>query len=344
MELSAGKLWCFRRLADKNGLFKMTAVDQRPPIMNLVKEKKGVAEASYQDVSDVKALLTKTLAPSSTAMLLDPIWAYPNAIQHVDPAQGLLITLEEHDFLDTEKGRISTEIVDWSVEKIKRIGADGVKFLAWYRPDADPALCDYQHKLVEKIGNACKKHDICFLLEMLVYPLPGDSDQTKEYVEHASKHPQNVVDSLKAFADPAFGVDIFKLESPVPGSTVPEPGSPGAAECQEWFNQLDQISQVPWVMLSAGADMKTFKNILTYAYNAGASGYLAGRAIWWQAAQSFPDLATMEKELMENAVPYAGTIGSLTDQQAKPWHQHRAFEAGITPPGFGPNFPKEYSA
>lgn len=150
MELTAGKLWCYRRLADENGIFKMTAVDQRPPIMNLVKDKIGVTEANYKDVAAVKALLTKTLAPCSTAMLLDPIWAYPNAIQYVNPGQGLLLTLEAHNFVDTKNGRLSSEIVDWSVEKIKRIGADGVKFLSWYRPDADPSVCEQQQNLVEK--------------------------------------------------------------------------------------------------------------------------------------------------------------------------------------------------
>ena len=344
MELTAGKLWCFRRLADENGIFKMTAVDQRPPIMNLIKEKRSVSEASYEDVANVKALLTKTLAPYSTAMLLDPIWAYPNAIQHVKPTQGLLLTLEAHDFIDTEKGRLSGEIVDWTVEKIKRIGGDGVKFLAWYHPEAAPEVCQYQQDLVEKIGQACRRYDICFLLELLVYPLPGQPNQTTEYTEYVSKYPQHVVDSLKAFADPKFGVDIFKLESPVPGAAVPHPDSAEAAQCQAWFDQLGEISQVPWVMLSAGADMKTFENILAYAYQAGASGYLAGRAIWWQAAQQFPDLKAMEDQLDALAVPYAEKIGQLTKEKATPWYTHKAFQAGLKPRGFGQRFPSGYTA
>ena len=34
MELSPGKLWGMRRMADAHGRYKMTAVDQRPPIKN----------------------------------------------------------------------------------------------------------------------------------------------------------------------------------------------------------------------------------------------------------------------------------------------------------------------
>jgi tagatose 1,6-diphosphate aldolase len=342
MELSAGKLWCFRRLADKNGLFKMTAVDQRPPIMNVIKEKLNVDEASYEDVSRIKALLTKTLAQHSSAMLLDPIWAYSNAIEYVEPSQGLLITLEAHDFEETPGGRKSSEIVDWNVEKIKRLGADGVKVLAWYRPDADPAICQYQQDMVEAIGKACQKYDICFLFELLVYPLEGDAHQTKEYVETQSKRPELVIDSVKTFADPKFGIDIFKLESPIPAAEVPALDSPEAAECQGWFNRLGQACNVPWVMLSAGADMDAFEKVLTYAYQAGASGYLAGRAIWWKAAQHFPDLQKMETELNNEGVAYIKKIGQLTNECATPWFKHKQFAKGYQITGAGQNFPANY--
>ncbi len=39
---------------------------------------------------------------------------------------------------DVAGGRLSAEIDDWSVEKIKRAGGDAVKVLTWYRPDGDP--------------------------------------------------------------------------------------------------------------------------------------------------------------------------------------------------------------
>ncbi len=342
MELSAGKLWGLRRLADANGLFKMTAVDQRPPIMNLIKEKKNVPDASYEDVAAVKTVLTKSLANESTAMLLDPIWAYPQAIDHVRPNQGLLITLEEHAFAEDERGRRSAEIADWSVAKIKKLGADGVKALAWYRPDADPEVCEHQQRWVQTLGDACKAHDICFLFELLVYPLPGDAHQTKDYVEHKAKRPELVIDSVKAFADPKFGVDIFKLESPLAGGQVPALDSPEAEECQQWFHQLGAASPVPWVMLSAGANMETFERILTYAYRAGASGYLAGRAIWWKAAQHFPNLEQMEAELRDEGVAYVQKISQLTDELATPWQKHRAFAEGVRIQGAGPDFPKNY--
>lgn len=341
MEISAGKLWSLRRLADSGGRFKMVAVDQRPPIMTLISEKTGMAATDVQ-VAEVKETLTRGLAPQASAMLLDPIWAYSDAIRHVNPGQGLVVTLEDHRAAETDGGRKSSDIADWSVAKIKRLGADAVKVLAWYRPDAAPEICAHQQDYVERIGQACARHDICFLFEMLVYPLPGEADQTTDYREHRVKRPQNVVDSLRTFADPRFGVDIFKLESPIPGDQVPDPNSAGAAACQKWFDELGRIANRPWVMLSAGADMASFRNILSYAYRAGASGYLAGRAIWWQAMQYYPDMTAVEGALSGASVGFMNEINELTDKHAVAWHEHRAFAQGLRIAGAGADFPRNY--
>ena len=344
MTLSAGKLWSIRRLADTSGRFKMTAVDQRPPIMDLVRRARGTEAASYADVASVKRALTRCLAAESSAMLLDPIWAYPESIAEVRHDQGLLVTLEDHEFEDTPGGRRSRPIADWSVAKIKRLGADGVKALVWYRPDADEGVRRHQHALVERLGEQCRRHDICFLLELLVYPLPGDDAQTRDYVEFAAKRPALVVDSVRDFADPRLGIDILKLESPIPASEMPAHDEPGAEACQTWFERLAEAAHVPWVMLSAGADMQQFERILGYAYAAGASGYLAGRAIWSRAAQHFPDVEAMCAELSTDAVAYMQRINTLTDVHARPWHTHPSVSTPLAIEGAGRDFPRNYVA
>ena len=98
MEIAPGKLWGMRRMADEGGRFKMTAVDQRPPIKALVAERRGAAEAPYDDVCAVKALLVRELGPYSSALLLDPHYAYPSAIHLVRPSKGLILTLEDSVF------------------------------------------------------------------------------------------------------------------------------------------------------------------------------------------------------------------------------------------------------
>ena len=129
MQLSPGKLWGMRRMADSNGLFKMTAVDQRPPIKNPIAAYLGADEAPWKDVAHFKGMLVDTLQSLSSAMLLDPHYAIPYSLDRLSPAKGLIVTLEDSLFVDSPEGRMSSNIDNWSVEKIKRMGGDAVKVL-----------------------------------------------------------------------------------------------------------------------------------------------------------------------------------------------------------------------
>ena len=325
MGISAGKYWGMRRMADATGRFRMTAVDQRPPIKNPIRAKRGTAEAPWEDVARFKELLIVELQAESSAMLLDPHYAYPRGVTMLDASLGLILTLEDSIFRETPGGRLSAEIDDWSVQQIKRAGGDAVKVLTWYRPDAAPEVCAAQQDFTQRIGQACARYDISFVFELLVYPLAKDAEQTTEYVEMKTKQAQLVIDSVRTFADPRFGVDMFKLESPVPAGDLPEPGSPGAAAVQALFDELDRAAGRPWVMLSAGAGMADFRRVLHYAYAAGASGYLAGRAIWLEAFQRFPDWDGIRDELRGAAVPYMRELNKLTGTMARPWHTHPCY-------------------
>jgi len=328
MTISAGKFWGMRRMADADGRFKMTAVDQRPPIKNPIKAKRGTTEAPWEDVAGFKELLIRELQHESSAMLLDPHYAYPRGVTMLDASRGLILTLEDSLFRETPGGRLSAEIDDWSVEKIKRAGGDAVKVLTWYRPDAEAGVCAAQQAFTRRVGAACARFDIPFVFELLVYPLARDAEQTSDYVEMQTKQAELVIDSVRAFAAPEFGVDLFKLESPVPAAAVPEPGAPGAAAVQALFHELDRAAGRPWVMLSAGAGMEEFRRVLHYAYAAGASGYLAGRAIWLEAFQRFPDWDGIRDELRAEAVPYMRSLNALTDAAARPWHAHPCYGPG----------------
>ncbi len=332
MSISAGKLWGLRRLADDQGRFKMVAADQRPPIKDLVRNARGAEVAEYEDVALVKRLLVEELSPGASAVLLDPHYAYPKAIDAVSPRHGLLLTLEDSVFEETERGRRSFAIDDWSVEKIRRVGADAVKVLAWYRPDAEPGIREHQKEFVARIGEECARYDIPFLFELLVYSFPGDDLHTTGYVEQPGKRSDHVLESVATFAAPEFGVDVFKLESPIPAGDVPDPHGEdtGAIDAtRAIFEEINRLSPVPWVMLSAGASQAAFERVLTYAFRAGASGFLAGRAIWWEALGAFPDVTAVRQALRSDSLPYLSRINSLADREALPFTRHRAYgEAG----------------
>lgn len=328
MPPSPGKLWGLRRMADTSGRFKMTAVDQRPPIKAPIARHHGLAEAPWDEVARFKALLIETLQPESSALLLDPHYAIPRGLDLMSPAKGLIVTLEDSIFEETPGGRLSAEIDDWSVGKIKRMGADAVKVLAWYRPDAGAEVLAHQRAFVARVGGACARLDLPFLFELLVYPLARDAEQTTDYVEMRSKRADHVLQSVEEFSKPDYGVDVFKLESPVAAARVPPPDAEGAAAVQALFAEMGRLAGRPWVMLSAGAGQAEFRNILAHACRAGASGYLAGRAIWAEAFARYPDWDAIRAGLEGPARAYMRELNALTDADARPWHAHPCFGDG----------------
>ncbi|SDB59027.1 tagatose 1,6-diphosphate aldolase [Bauldia litoralis] len=344
MELSSGKLRGIRRLADSDGRFKMVAVDQRPPMLKALADKLGGRAPGYEDLGTAKAVLAEALLPLGSALLIDPDYGYPQAESVIAPDKGLLITLEDFNFSETADGRKTSLMRGWGVEKVKRLGADGVKLLLWYRPDASTNVVDHQKALVRSVGEACRIYDIPFLLELLVFPFKGSAGHSTDYTEDKDKHPDLVLQSLRDFADPEFGVDIYKLESPALAKSLPDPDD-DTAEARTAQSQFDEISRIidkPWVMLSAGASMEVFRRVLTYAYRAGANGYLAGRAIWWPAFQHFPDIAAMKADLATQSVNYMGDINRLTDAKARPWVEAKIFGGHATLDNAGHSFPADY--
>ncbi|GIT91136.1 tagatose 1,6-diphosphate aldolase [Jannaschia pagri] len=320
LSLTPGKQLGFRRMSDAAGRFKMTAVDQRPPIKGPIAAAHG-GEAPWEKVAEVKTALMEALQPSSTAMLLDPHYAIPHGWQAFDPRKGLIVTLEDSLFRDTGQGRFSAEIDDWSVGKIKRMGGDAVKVLAWFRPDISEEVRVAQEDFVKRTGDLCAALDIPFLFELLVHPVENDAEQTSEYTEMATKHSDHVLRSVEHFAGADYGVDVFKLESPVPAKGI----TGGDRAVQDLFDEMGRLAARPWVMLSAGAGKGDFKTVLDYAYAAGASGYLAGRAIWLDAFNAWPDMEAMKAGLVQESMPYMAELNALTDAKATPWHAHPAY-------------------
>jgi hypothetical protein len=99
------------------------------------------------------------------------------------------------------------------------------------------------------------------------------------------------------------------------------------------------------VMLSAGAGPADFERSLHYAYRAGASGYLAGRAIWWEPFTHFPDLRRMDSALASESVGVLERLHALTAARAVPWHANGPAAPSAAAPSAvhdEPSFPAAY--
>jgi tagatose 1,6-diphosphate aldolase len=324
-----GKTRGLARLADPDGHFRMVALDQRPPMFDAIAQAKKITkdQVTYADVAAAKRLLVEALAPHCSSMLFDPNFAVPAAIDLMPARCGLIMTLEEHRVEETAAGRKSRVIDNWSVPKIRAMGGDAVKVLAWYRPDADTAVNAHQQRFVREIGDECRRNDIPYVLELLVYPFLGSANHTADYVESPGKLPSLVIESVREFAKPEYGVDLLKLESPLAANSLPHrDGSATAIAAQREFDAVGEICNehgIPWVLLSGGAAHDKFERVLEYAYAAGAGGFLAGRTIWLEAVRThFPDLAAVSSALKKQSVAILNSLSRLTKARAHSWEPH----------------------
>jgi tagatose 1,6-diphosphate aldolase len=321
-----GKTRGLARLADADGYFRMVALDQRPPMFEAIAQARKIArdQVTYADVISAKRLLVEALAPHCSSMLFDPNFAVPAAIDLLPAHCGLIMTLEEHRVEETAGGRKSRAIDNWSVAKIRAMGGDAVKVLAWYRPDASAEVLAHQQRFVREIGEQCERYDIPYVLELLVYPFLGSANHTADYVESPEKLPALVIDSVREFSKPEYAVDLLKLESPLAANSLPpRDGGTATAAAQAEFDAIGDICRdhgIPWVLLSGGAAPDKFERVLQYAYAAGAGGFLAGRTIWLNAVRShFPDLVAVSSTLRRESVGVLDRLSQLTKAEANAW-------------------------
>ncbi|HLF26746.1 MAG TPA: tagatose 1,6-diphosphate aldolase [Anaerolineae bacterium] len=316
-QLTIGKLRGLQQLADPDGIFAMCAMDHRGSMQRLI-NKAAPDQVTYDVLVEYKRDLTETLAPVSTAVLLDPIFGAAQAIASgaLPGYTGLLVSLEETGYEQDAQGRVTTLLPNWSVDKIK------------CRPDlADNA--PRQRDVTRRVADACIRADIPFLLEPIAYPI---SEAERNPSVFAARKPCLVAQSARDLTP--LGVDVLKAEFPADMRYEKDDGKLRAA-----CDQLNNASQSPWILLSAGVTFDEFARQVKIACQAGASGFLGGRAIW-EEAMNMPDarerrqwLGTIGADRMRRLHDIAGDFGrpwwkkwggsiaALTDVQSN-WYEH----------------------
>ena len=174
--ISEGKLKSLDAVSNKKGVISAAAMDQRGSLQKSIAKAKGVSEneVTPEMMSEFKIIITKTLTPHASAILLDPEFGLPAAKQRSKNA-GLLLAYEKTGYDATEEGRIPDFLDGYSAKRLKEEGADCVKVLLYYTPFDNPKVNEKKHQIMERIGKECEEADIAFFLEFVGYdPKGGD--------------------------------------------------------------------------------------------------------------------------------------------------------------------------
>ncbi len=309
MNISIGKLRGLQQLADPKGMMTMCAIDHRGALKRALNEK-NPDTVSYQDMVDFKLDLCQAVAPFASAILLDPEYGAGQAIDAglLPASKGLLVSMEKTGYTGDSTARITELLPGWSVKKAKRMGASAVKLLIYFRPDLKD-VASKQLDLVAKLADQCLEEDIAFLVEPVSYPIEEDEVSSKKFAEIK---PSLVIETARQIT--ALPIDVLKAEFPA-DIKFEQDKEKLLGLCQE----LNQASRLPWVLLSAGVDFDSFKKQVKIACKSGASGFLAGRALWQEGAQIRSRQERMNF-FQNTAAPRLKELAEIADSYGKPWY------------------------
>ena len=264
------------RVSTDTGRFSVLAIDHvrsfaatvRPDDPDLL---------SFEDIRAAKLRLVEGLAPHAGGILVDP-----GFLTGLDMAQraalagtGLILGIEDGDYEDV---RTSPRLLPgWNVQRAAALDVDAVKIAVYFDPDRNAGVAQ---RFVADVVEECREAGMPLFCEPLaLYRRPEDRTRA-------------VLEGVKLFGH--LGADVMKLQFPHAAGSGP--GGPAWVEsCAE----IDRICPIPWTILSEGSDYGLFREQLRVACRAGASGFLAGRAVWREAATGASDLGSGADRLDE---------------------------------------------
>jgi tagatose 1,6-diphosphate aldolase len=314
--LSIGKIRGLQQIAGADGVFTMCAMDHRGSLESAlcVQER---TDNCPREMTDFKLELCEALAPYASAVLLDPIYGAAQAITRslIPKTCGLLVSLEATGYTGDSQYRETLLLENWSVAKLKRMGASAAKILVYYRPDLK-GLAQRQLQLVGEVARECLRYDIPLLVEPVSYPVGNEVGNAGEFARIKS---EVVVQTAREMT--ALPIDVLKAEFPADLNFHTD-----EEKLSQFCMELDSASQKPWVILSAGASFEPFLKEVEIACRCGASGFLAGRAVW-QEAVAMTDGNARRKYLATVAADRLKRLAEMAHKYAVPWYKKLGLKA-----------------
>jgi tagatose 1,6-diphosphate aldolase/sulfofructosephosphate aldolase len=252
------------QIAGGTGRFAILAMDQRGTLRKML-DKAGTPSADA-DMSAFKVDVIGRLSPHASGVLTDVEYGVAPVREAGALAAGVGLLIASEWSPQPQWNGESRNEFDRArgPDFVAANGGAALKFLVRWRPDrparaGEPDLAQEAVDAVRAVVEACRAYGLPSVIEPLVNRQPGD--------DHALSK-QLVIRSAEVLAE--LGPDLLKLEWP------------GDAD---GCHQLTKVcGNVPWALLSAGVAYEQFVDRVLVAMDAGATGYIAGRAFWGEAA------------------------------------------------------------
>lgn len=272
-----------------SGAFAMLAVDQREAMRNMLAAHQS-APVTDEQVTQFKLAATRVLTPHASAVLVDRQFALDRVVDESAVAPGCGLVVAADLFRPAHDEVVGEVEIDRGVvpERVKELGAVAMKLLVLYRPGGQQAE---RIQMVEEFVDLCRDAGLVSIVEPVSRaPLGGEAWDWDE----------GVLAAVKELG--SRGADLYKAEVPLRGQGDPD-------EIRRKCAQITAMVGSPWVVLSSGVPEEIFPSAVELACREGASGFLAGRAVWASCIGS-PDV---EQELRGPAVERLQRLCDVVD-------------------------------
>jgi sulfofructosephosphate aldolase len=272
----------------------MVALDQRESLRTML----GGETIADQALTAFKIDAARALTPHASAVLLDVAFGLGPVLEAGVLAEdrGLIVAADR--LVQPPGGIVEDTAVDDSVFADSEVTAraDAYKLLVIWRPGRDHAR---RAATVRAFLDACRQRGRPGIVEGIVRPDPG-THLTPE------RHAELVVEAAVELTE--AGPDLYKAEVPSLGLADDQSTTAAAA-------RLTEAIAPPWVVLSNGVRPERFDDAAVAAAEGGASGFLAGRAIWLESIAAEDTRTHLETV----AAARLAALAERIDGVARPW-------------------------
>lgn len=283
--------YSIKDIARPSGGFAMLAVDQREAMRLMFAAAGAPLPVTDQVVTDFKVNAAKILSPYASAILVDQQFCYHQIVEQQAVAKSCAMIVAADEFIPGNGIPVDNVRIDKNVDakQVKKDGGKALKLLVLWRQDEDPAQ---RLAMVKEFNQICHNAGLLSIIEPVVRP-PRVGDKFNRE--------QAIIDAAKELGD--SGADLYKVEMPLFGKG----SSQALLDASKRLH--DQIN-MPWVILSSGIDANLFCRAVRIAMAAGASGFLAGRAVW-SSVIGLPDTELMLNDI---SAPRLQHLGQIVDE------------------------------
>jgi sulfofructosephosphate aldolase len=268
-------------LARESGTFLMVAMDQRESLRTMLREHGH--DPSDERVARFKQAVARELAPHASGLLVDRdhVDAVAPLVQH-----GLVLAVDRL----VQKPGGPVEDTDLDDDVAPPPGVVALKLLVIWRDDAERPR---RVETARRFAALAREHGLLSVLEPVV---------------RAERREEAIVEAARELG--STGCDLYKCEVPTHGTGTDD-------EITSWSREIDAALPCPWVVLSQGVDPARFSTAVAAACRGGASGMLAGRAVWTATL----DADDPTELLREHSMRRLRELGSIVDEHGRPWRE-----------------------